>query len=451
MSEGLRKAVYQDKIRNLVRDYRNLDKSFIDKASSMVDRLNSKVENILTSSGPYESQFYSVFRERIKNDFPKIIDNFENEIVIGQGKAFQNGASLIDETINTTTGFDISYPTLSMKQLYATQGVTGELITGLRKDSINMITNKVNLDLLAGRSVTDTMSGIEDILRGLPPSEVYIPGRRNFSIAYRAELISRTEIARAQSIGTDIRLQQARADVPNIMFELDVAPDACDKCTPFIGERFKPGEGPDVPIHPNCQCTKIPWIPEVENPTPPEPEFEANDKQLDQFRKATKEVPDGHIQNVERFTYGNTRRMSEVARKGGYAPPQGNALGVYWPEVPDKNFKQNIGFNVDNWRRYNLDPLKQARTVCHEIGHSVVKDVLNERDRLAWIDYFNKRWADVGFKSIEAKDAISPYATIKWEEHFAETYGFYFSGPENRLYLKYKEPEAMELFERIML
>lgn len=443
--------VYQDKIRNLVREYRTLDESFIGKASSMVDRLNSKVENILTSSGPYESQFYSVFRRRIEEDFPKVIDNFQNEIIKGQASAYQNGASIIDDTINTATGFDVSYPTLSMKQLYTAQEVTADLIDGLRTDSIKMISNKVNLDLLAGRSVTDTMSGVEDILRGLPPSEVFIPGRRNYAIGYRAELIARTEVARVKSIATDIRLQQARADVPNLKFELDVAPDACDKCTPFVGEQFKPGEGPDIPIHPNCQCTKIPWIPEVENPSPPEPDFEADDEQLDQFRKATREVPEGHYQNVEKFTYGDTKRMSEVARKGGYAPPPPNVLGAYFKDKPDLNFGENIGLNVEAWKRLNKSALDKAHYVCHEIGHSVVNDVLNERDRIAWIDYFNKRWRDVSKYSPERENAISRYATTKWDEHFSEVYGHYFSGPENRMLLKNKEPEAMELLERILL
>jgi hypothetical protein len=238
-----------------------------------------------------------------------------------------------------------------------------------------------------------------------------------------------------------------------LKFELDIAPDACDKCTPFIGELFKPGEGPDIPIHPNCQCTKIPWIPEVENPSPPEPDFEANDEQLNQFRKATREVPEGHYQNVEKFTYGDTKKMGEIADKGGYAPPSENALGIYWGDVPDKNFKSSVGYNFASWKKSDFakTPAQRAHIVCHEIGHSVIDKILNERDRLAWIDYYNKNWIDVMPGTPESEGAISSYATTKWTEHFSEVYGHYFSGPENRMLLKNKEPEAMELLERILL
>jgi len=74
-------------------------------------------------------------------------------------------------------------------------------------------------------------------------------------VRYRAEMIARTETARAMSEGT---LEgYAEAHVERVRWE--AAADACDVCAGMDGTVYNRGEGEGLlPYHPNCRCCFVP-------------------------------------------------------------------------------------------------------------------------------------------------------------------------------------------------
>jgi len=77
-------------------------------------------------------------------------------------------------------------------------------------------------------------------------------------VRYRAEMIARTEMARAVSEGTLEGYAEAR--VERIRWE--AAADACDVCAGYDGMVYSLGEGSGLlPEHVNCRCV---WVPETE-------------------------------------------------------------------------------------------------------------------------------------------------------------------------------------------
>lgn len=74
---------------------------------------------------------------------------------------------------------------------------------------------------------------------------------------YRAEMIARTETARAVSEGTLRGYKEA--DVKKIRFES--AADACIVCLGYDGNIYSLSSGSGlIPVHPNCRCV---WVPIV--------------------------------------------------------------------------------------------------------------------------------------------------------------------------------------------
>ena len=81
---------------------------------------------------------------------------------------------------------------------------------------------------------------------------------------YRAEMIARTETARAVSAGTLEGYKEA--GVEKIKFE--AAGDPCEVCLGYDGNTYSRAEGDGlIPVHQNCRCTWVPIIESIKVPT----------------------------------------------------------------------------------------------------------------------------------------------------------------------------------------
>jgi SPP1 gp7 family putative phage head morphogenesis protein len=82
----------------------------------------------------------------------------------------------------------------------------------------------------------------------------------------RAEMIARTEIARADIAGS---VEGWKASGLVDEKEWLTAPDCCDECQEMNGKKTPVGEtfedGKDVPLHPQCRCDCLPVIAETTN------------------------------------------------------------------------------------------------------------------------------------------------------------------------------------------
>lgn len=76
----------------------------------------------------------------------------------------------------------------------------------------------------------------------------------------RARLIARTETMYA--FNTASKEEFKRYGVEKVEWVAAMDERTCPKCGPLHGKKFKIGEAPDCPLHPNCRCVLIPSIEE---------------------------------------------------------------------------------------------------------------------------------------------------------------------------------------------
>lgn len=74
----------------------------------------------------------------------------------------------------------------------------------------------------------------------------------------RAITIARTETLRAANTAAKTRYEQYGVDKVEYVAALDDR--VCDECEGLHGKRYNLDDAPELPIHPNCRCTLIPYI-----------------------------------------------------------------------------------------------------------------------------------------------------------------------------------------------
>lgn len=161
---------------------------------------------------------------------------------------------------------------LDTKQLQIAQGLSADLVTKLSAETVAKISTEISRGMLGGQTMFETMRGVTDLLG----SKAAIGAKGNLKfvadgIAYRAEMISRTEMLRAYNLANysrsqdaaqhgveyhewvtagDGRVRQSHADLNGMIVK--------------VGEEFAPGLR--FPVDPqgeaedtiNCRCRTIP-------------------------------------------------------------------------------------------------------------------------------------------------------------------------------------------------
>ena len=114
-------------------------------------------------------------------------------------RGFEVGVDKVDQPIRAA-GIEISLPEPSLSILQASQRATVDLITDLGKDAAQNIKRQILLGANGGKTPFEV---IEEVGRNLDDPSVF------GTIANRAEVITRTEIGRVQSIATQVRQEEA--------------------------------------------------------------------------------------------------------------------------------------------------------------------------------------------------------------------------------------------------
>ena len=161
---------------------------------------------------------------------------------------------------------------LDTTQLEIAQGLSADLITRMTSESIAKISVQIQRSMLAEQSVFETMRAVTDLLGSA--SAVGAKGAMKFvadGVAYRAEMITRTELLRAYNMASFGRAQDAKA-AGVTKHEWRTAGDgrvrasheALDGMVVEVGEEFAPGLR--FPLDPQgdaeetigCRCAVIP-------------------------------------------------------------------------------------------------------------------------------------------------------------------------------------------------
>lgn len=138
---------------------------------------------------------------------------------------------------------------------------TPDLITSLEEETVRIIGREVAVSVLSGETPGKLMErlGAELGDRSGPWT----------SVAYRAEVITRTETARLQDLAAEHRMEQRQALDPEeevwwtiLVAEVNGWP--CPYCQRIADEgpyRVGDPDAPRLPLHPNCRCKRIRHFP----------------------------------------------------------------------------------------------------------------------------------------------------------------------------------------------
>lgn len=173
----------------------------------------------------------------IRNQWQNIID-----------KRATQGADIVEEIYNYAkkVGTPDALPEYTQAEKIIVNNLCDynyELIQNVTQEQISNI---------RGRLIDDFGNGVNPRQTNLKEMQE-LPGIRGWSPEYRAELIARTETARATNTAT----LQNYANNGARYVELIVNTD-CDECNEHAGQKIPIEEALNEPIfHPNCKCT---WV-----------------------------------------------------------------------------------------------------------------------------------------------------------------------------------------------
>lgn len=208
---------------------------------------------------------------RIKSSIDVLINRFPDELLEVtddmQRLSWDLGKQMVDEPLEAV-GMRVGLPELTETQLLALQGTTTELIAGLTSDMRSKVRVAIDQAILGEVSPFRAGQKVDSIVAG---------------IKNRGEKIIRTEVGRAGSVATQMRMGQSREFVPKLQkqwlwsgIEKDTRPSHMaingqvrdiDKPFDLRNDRTGEIENPMYPRDPilsaynvvNCKCQSIPY------------------------------------------------------------------------------------------------------------------------------------------------------------------------------------------------
>lgn len=283
-----RQEQYRLKLKKLLEDSDNLDAEVVKNTRSLIEQMRSEIlsktaEAHVNSQSGVEPGWGPYWLNKLRTGYNEIIDRIGQQFQLDLSKysikSADNGQNLADEGLKfAAPGINISMNKLDPEQLKIASSFSADLITRMKQKQIEDISKQVALSLSMRETPIDLMKRLSvDIDSG--------PWK---TAKYRAELIARTEMARVQELARTQKANQLERQNPGlkIYYQFIVAyvgDYPCKSCYQYDGNVYdaqgnpyiiakgkKPGPCPDLPIHPGCRCTKVPFVvglsknPEVE-------------------------------------------------------------------------------------------------------------------------------------------------------------------------------------------
>ncbi len=190
----------------------------------------------------------SAHLKRILGDLNKAVDEYTDKLGIKLSKDQQAFAKTADKiAFGAAPDEWPGYVHISTKLPILMQGLSADLVVGLNAEVKLWISQEIRLAMLKGESPYEVMAKLG--------RNITTKGTRFHSAAYRAELITRTEMARAHSLQAEASLEAAVKLIPDLQEVWIANVGACPLCAELDGQTWNIGEAPDTPpLHPNCYC-----------------------------------------------------------------------------------------------------------------------------------------------------------------------------------------------------
>lgn len=266
-----KRKAFATKMEALLKSRDRLATEGVHRAWDLLEDLRKSVSAELTSASGFDAFQLPRLKGALDQLGKDFAAKYQYDLASRQDAAWAIGQNGIDEAMKAA-GETLGTFRLDTTQLEIAQGLSADLITRMTSESIAKISVQIQRSMLAEQSVFETMRAVTDLLGSA--SAVGAKGAMKFvadGVAYRAEMITRTELLRAYNMASFGRAQDAKA-AGVTKHEWRTAGDgrvrasheALDGMVVEVGEEFAPGLR--FPLDPmaspedsvNCRCKVLP-------------------------------------------------------------------------------------------------------------------------------------------------------------------------------------------------
>ena len=250
-----RADAYRKKLRKSIDKAESFGDKAAKKALELTKQCRSEVAAELVSVP--KKKWKTAYLNRILADLDKTVDKYEKQLGIAlEDYAVKAGEQGREVALGAVPSDWPGYAGVSKNIPIIVRGISADLVVGLSQDVRSFISHEVRIGLIRGDSPWDVM-------QRLGPS-ITTDGTKFKSVAYRAELIARTEMATSQSMVSLDSIRSAQKIDTGVKTIWIANIGACDECAALDGQVFDKGEEEVPPIHPNGRCSiaayKKEWI-----------------------------------------------------------------------------------------------------------------------------------------------------------------------------------------------
>lgn len=166
------------------------------------------------------------------------------------------GVARVDETLREVVPL---LPRIDPKLVNVAAQFSADLIRGYRGHALEQINRQIRVAVVSGQPPQQL---IDELAK-----RIDLRGTTFSSVAYRGEIIARTELSRVQELAFQSRLQQVTSLFPGLRLKKQyvvahILEWPCSICQPYDGQVFEVADpqAPMPPLHPNCRCSYVPYV-----------------------------------------------------------------------------------------------------------------------------------------------------------------------------------------------
>lgn len=266
-----KKRAFLKKMQELLDKRDHLATGSVHRAWDLLEELRRSVATELSSASGFDAFQLPRLRAALDQLGKDFATQYQADLAQRIDAAWALGSDALDAGMQAAEMGSAPF-ILDTRQLEIAQGVSADLVTKLSAETVSKISTEISRGILGGQSMFETMRGVTDLLGS--KAAVGAKGNLKFvadGIAYRAEMISRTEMLRAYNLANYSRsLDAAQQGVE--YHEWVTAGDgrvrsshaALNGKIVRVGEEFAPGLR--FPVDPqgeaedtiNCRCRVVP-------------------------------------------------------------------------------------------------------------------------------------------------------------------------------------------------
>jgi len=194
-----KKQLYKKKLNEIVRRFNSMEAETVRRAMEMLRQLQNQIAGELLRAEGATS--FTAFRlKELSANLERMIQEYERQLMALSGESLRDGYTLGTQAVIeplSAAGFQAAFFQPSQAQVNVLLDFSADLIKNITSGMLSKINTQIRIAALGNRSTMDAMQEITRILGLKAGKKMTATG-----IAYRSEMIFRTETMRAYNLAT---------------------------------------------------------------------------------------------------------------------------------------------------------------------------------------------------------------------------------------------------------